>query len=436
MLLSEGRPISYRALSTSLDVHVNRAKGMLFDFHQYQNELQSDSIHATYLVSGIVAAADRISDVTDINSSSPQSENLARTVGNRKLTLVGEENLRGLPPPSFHKELILNNRTDALEMYTSVTSIHMYGLSPSTMKDFWVYEEAVNKSDVLVDNRKQVGLHDKCGTIRNPHMRLRDQKSQLGSFSSGYGHSVKQGESGQAIPGTGKGIEPQRQGKQPVTKRKEVFSTSNRSAPKTILQSFAKTSTNTSAKSMQHVEQADEHTTVLSDDGEPDDSDALPSKSGSVLHSKMRSRKDREDDLRRMMEEEDCEEEQGEPIEFTPKAEAEESLDPEASPDAEPETEMLSTEQAYKEPSETISSSGDGRRRGKRRVLKKKRILDDQGYMVTIQEQGWESFSEDEIGPPVKKSTPPAIPPSSSAKTKKTSTKGSQGSIMSFFAKK
>lgn len=51
----------------------------------------------------------------------------------------------------------------------------------------------------------------------------------------------------------------------------------------------------------------------------------------------------------------------------------------EAEPEPEPEPEQKPKEE--KEPTEVISNSGDGRRRGKRRVMKKKRILDDQGYM-------------------------------------------------------
>ncbi|EFZ01495.2 DNA polymerase subunit Cdc27 [Metarhizium robertsii ARSEF 23] len=225
---------------------------------------------------------------------------------------------------------------------------------------------------------------------------------------------------------------------------KEVASTSNRPAPKTILQSFAKTPISAPPKSTKQMKQTDEPTAALSDDGEPDDTDILSSKSSLALHSKAKSRKDREDALRRMMEEqeekeeEEEEEEEGnkrEVIEFASNMEADENPESESLTDAEPESGIPLTAQADKEPSETISNSGNGRRRGKRRVLKKKRILDDQGYMVTIQEPGWESFSEDDITPPAKKPTPPLMP-SSSMKAKKTSTKGSQGSIMSFFAKK
>ena len=54
---------------------------------------------------------------------------------------------------------------------------------------------------------------------------------------------------------------------------------------------------------------------------------------------------------------------------------------------------------------------------------------------VTIQEPGWESFSEDEA-PPAKKPAPAGTPQSSGAKPKKAAGKGAQGNIMSFFSKK
>lgn len=53
-------------------------------------------------------------------------------------------------------------------------------------------------------------------------------------------------------------------------------------------------------------------------------------------------------------------------------------------------------------------------------------------YTVTVQEPGWESFSEDEPAPlPKKKAETPSQP----AKPKKPAPKG-QGNIMSFFGKK
>jgi hypothetical protein len=54
---------------------------------------------------------------------------------------------------------------------------------------------------------------------------------------------------------------------------------------------------------------------------------------------------------------------------------------------------------------------------------------------VTIQEPGWESFSEDEAPPPTKPKTASSSAPAPAAKPKKGGPKG-QGSIMSFFSKK
>lgn len=61
-------------------------------------------------------------------------------------------------------------------------------------------------------------------------------------------------------------------------------------------------------------------------------------------------------------------------------------------------------------------------------------------HIVTIQEAAWESFSEDEAPPPAAtKPTPASTPAASSTQKSKKAAPGksaSQGSIMSFFAKK
>ena len=104
------------------------------------------------------------------------------------------------------------------------------------------------------------------------------------------------------------------------------------------------------------------------------------------------------------------------------------------------------------EPAVTVTG---GRRRGRRKIMKKKTIKDEEGYLglcpsrqallrlshsntnllsylVTKEEPAWESFSEDEPGP-TKERTPAS---SMAAKGKKTGGKPAQGNIMSFFGKK
>lgn len=88
----------------------------------------------------------------------------------------------------------------------------------------------------------------------------------------------------------------------------------------------------------------------------------------------------------------------------------------------------------------------NGRRRGKRRVMKKKTVKDEEGYLgeqspsrssniglqskVTKEEAVWESFSEDEPEP--KRARP--APKPAATKGKPAAKKG-QGSIASFFKK-
>ena len=110
---------------------------------------------------------------------------------------------------------------------------------------------------------------------------------------------------------------------------------------------------------------ADTSMQAMSDDGE-DDSEVVPKPKTEDLGPKQ-SRKEREEALRRMMDDEDEEEEPEE------KADSPMEEPVEEPPAPEPEKEA--------EPTEVVSSTGDGRRRGKRRIMRKKQILDDQGYL-------------------------------------------------------
>lgn len=187
---------------------------------------------------------------------------------------------------------------------------------------------------------------------------------------------------------------------------------------------------------------AEESSMALSDEGEDDGSEPMQ---GVKQEDDIRqSRKDRQAELRRMMEEDDDETDPEERAE-TPPEDAQEENQPPAEPEPRKE----------EEPAEVISSNGDGRRRGRRRVARKKQMMDDQGYLgklgcaldisdpwlmsaaVTIQEQGWESFSEDDARPPSKEKPASANAPPQPAKSKKAAAgKAGQGNIMSFFSKK
>jgi len=94
----------------------------------------------------------------------------------------------------------------------------------------------------------------------------------------------------------------------------------------------------------------------------------------------------------------------------------------------------LQPQQEDKEPQVTIAN---GRRRGRRRVMKKKTTKDAEGYLVTKEEMAWESFSESDKEPAQKKAKPVEKPTEKpGAKKGAAGGKKGQGNIMSFFAKK
>ncbi|KAL2683041.1 hypothetical protein Neosp_007504 [[Neocosmospora] mangrovei] len=431
-LLSEERPITYRVLSRALDVHVNTAKEMLYDFHKYQNASRANSVHATYLVYGTRSSDNQESDGdVEMASSAPENEAFSETVPVTTLTLAREEEL-----------------SDILADYQQVSSIHVYSLAPHPQKDLSLLSDASTQLSEYRKDEDASAASKKYGIISNPQARKRDRKGRPQIPSPATSQAVKR--------------EPASSKPAPAAKVKEESSTAKSEAPEakavkkepsapsskegtpapsgskkpaakkgmagSIMQSFAKAAAR--PPKPKPAPKEEDTSMTLSDDGEADDSDIVASKSKPAVDAEevRRKRQEREDALRKMMEDDDEEDNK----EDSDKEEEQEDEEMEEAPEPEPEPE----EPKEKKPSEVISSSGDGRRRGKRRVMKKKRILDDQGYMVTIQEEGWESFSEEEAPKPVTKkpaSTP--APSSSGSKAKKPAPKG-QGNIMSFFSKK
>ena len=91
----------------------------------------------------------------------------------------------------------------------------------------------------------------------------------------------------------------------------------------------------------------------------------------------------------------------------------------------------------------TATSTEPTRRRGRRKVVKKRTMKDEEGYLVTKEEAVWESFSEDE--PTSRPKLTAAFPIKTQSQPKKSSTgtgktsgkpAGKGGSIASFFGKK
>ncbi|CAK7211251.1 CDC27 protein [Sporothrix eucalyptigena] len=466
-VLGERKVITFRYLSRALKVHVNVAKKALFDFYTVQNAKKAGSLHATYLLSGTKAEAsharngnadDADVDMKDGAPEHPQSEKVPTTV----MTLVAEENLES-----------------ALSTYAILTGIHVYSISPQPMSDLDLLADSVRQLHELRGENAPDEEPKTFGTIPNPHVQRRQRKGQAPSVVAAAAAAAASSSTSAAASAPAKASpkpvssdapgpnsiwnkvktapvkeEPNSGASSPKpaadnasaeTKKPVAAASSSAAAPPGlkragssggggIMQAFAKGASAAKPKKKEPIpvvkKPEDEDTTMgMSDDGGDDGDDDILPKAQQVTGGK--SHQQRQEELRKMMEEDDDDDAEDE------KNEEDERED---TPMEDIEENPAETAPAKDEgPSEVVAaSSGDGRRRGKRRVMRKKMIEDKDGYLVTIQEPGWESFSEDEAPA---KATPTAATPASSgssaaAKPKKPAPKTGQGNIMSFFAKK
>ncbi|KAF4125370.1 DNA polymerase delta subunit 3 [Geosmithia morbida] len=423
---------------------------MLYDYHSYQNAEKPESIYATYLLSGIKKKTQEDGDI-EMSSSMPEND---EDVPITTLTLVGQDKLKAY---GLHAGI-----EDIMAEYQEVSSIHIYSLAPHPQRDLAVISDL---SRSLAEYTAKDRDTKKYGAVENPYVRRRERQARpamAAAAAPAKPRPVKtepapavKSETNPELP-TAAAAAPQKTN--PFTAatansskvKKELGAGGDSSkestpAPKGpaskrggIMQSFAKAASKP-PKPKAEVKKEEDTAMALSDDGEADDDDIISTKEKTKTDDRndnstgRKSRKQREEELRRMMEEEEAEEEEEEMEEVDP---ADQEMD--EAPEPEPEPEPETKDESVDEPQEVVKTE-NGRRRGKRRIMKKKRILDEQGYMVTIQEPGWESFSEDEAPPPAKKaaSTPTTSSSTSAAsKTKKAPAKGGQGNIMSFFSKK
>ncbi|KAI4726943.1 hypothetical protein E4T49_05241 [Aureobasidium sp. EXF-10728] len=413
------RAVSYRTLSRALRVHTNLAKQMLYDFHRTQNKKQPNSLHVTYLVTGT-------------QTLSPPGAEDDEDPGRYRATsllLVDEDNL-----------------DSAKSAFDDVSSIHVYSIQSTKINDLQVLTDCNRAIMAASTNEDLLDTYKHCGLIQNPQVKRRSMRNQqhhpqaqnsapsnldtkpaksLFSSTKPATKDVSKSTTTSA-KSTPDSSQPSTQAsaksapaKTAPLKREgsSLFKAFAKAKPKTLSQ--ATESSVEPSPAIDPVANDDETMPDLSDE-EADDEDAAMLDEGAITEAGAKSKKEREDELRRMMDMED------EPMVDAPTK----AVTTEDSEGAEDGSGSKSEAQAKEEPEETVTVS-DGRRRGRRRVMKKKTVQDEEGYLVTREEAAWESFSEEEPAP--KKAKVSAAP--ATTKTKKAAPKG-QGNIMSFFSKK
>ncbi|KAJ8112999.1 hypothetical protein OPT61_g4768 [Boeremia exigua] len=399
-ILTENQPVTYKLLSRALQVNVSVAKWMLFDFHQKQNARKANSIHATYLISGSRRSIEETNGANgrsdeDVNMrSSPFMSSMLEQEDRDK-----EEHVKKSVILLVREEELAKTRAELSEE----ASIHIYSLAPGALERRtakYAPPPPAAAADSAKAAVKPTAKPPAAAQLRQEAPTLSRKESVPEDNASG--RSTPQPG---AIPNTLKRSDSV---KSAGTKNKTAGD---------IFKSFAKAKAKPkdAAKSKDSTPTAldDEPMQGMSEDEGDDDEIGVQTDTAKIEAAK-KARDDRAEKLRKMMEDDDDE---------MPDVPATEEMPPEA-------VQSEKTETPKEDEPEPVVTVQNGRRRGKRRVMKKKTVKDDEGYLVTKEEAVWESFSEEEPEP---KRAKPAPKPAA-AKGKPAGKKG-QGSIASFFKK-
>ncbi|KAF7596732.1 hypothetical protein BBP40_000160 [Aspergillus hancockii] len=428
-VLSERRTVTYRSLSRALRVHSTLAKQMLYDFHRNENGKRPQSVNATYLVTGVQkaptpAAANGHANGDANNgdefppsspyfsSSMPNQDDISDNITTASVLLVREEDLE-----------------DAKSTFQSISSIYIYSLQPTVLQDLNVLTDVSREMVSNHANEDPLEYGKQWGMIQNNNVKRRTGTRPPVPAAASITTAPKP-----TIPSKRPSEESSQE--KPALKKEETAASgqsSTRSTPSTkpaektapikreksnLFNSFAKAKPKQKkeepATPAESAEPSGAEDVFLDDafDDEPEELFPDSGKPASSAAAPRQTRKERQEKLKQMMEDDDEDEEM-----------------PDATEPVEESKPIDQPPPKQQELKEEMKVQG-GRRRGKRQVMKKKVVKDSEGYLVTVEEPTWESFSEDEPAPPPKKK--PAV----SAPKGKPTGKGGQGNIMSFFGKK
>ncbi|KAJ5315505.1 DNA polymerase subunit Cdc27 [Penicillium atrosanguineum] len=434
-VLNEQRTVTYRSLSRALKIHANRAKRILFEFHNKENAKKPQSVQATYVISGIQKAPERpatnghAKDDEDevmqsspyLPSSQPNEDAASGSLRIASIILAREEDLEGRQWLSrlCSEVATAHAQDDPLECGKDWGMIQNRNVKRRTGARPPPPAAALapkTKTESTVPAKRPF---EKSAPTTKPQAKAEETTSQPTSASNSQTSSKTA-----AKPA-------------PKREKSNLFSSFAKAKPKPKAATPAESATPSGAedgKLSQFESQLDDsRSAVVLDDASDEEAEELfpTSDDKSAVAGNRESKKEREEKLKAMMEDDDADGRAPESLNEGPSPSTHGVADEEM-PDADEEPVREPTPVEQPPPSKPVELKEEvtvqgGRRRGKRQVMKKKTVKDEEGYLVTREEATWESFSEDEPVPKKK----PAV---NVAKGK--GAKPGQGNIMSFFGKK
>lgn len=374
---------------------------MLYHFHAIENEKKSGSVHATYIVAGtkLLRPTHHTNGDADISMrSSPIPSSLPdapqdEDEGDAKVTsllLVGQEHL-----------------DNTMAQFDEVTSVHVYSLEPSPLRDLQVLSDCSREVNEKYSNEDPLEAWKVYGSIHNPHVRRRTPgiKPQAAAPVAVTAAAktaprpsttaiTKQKEVQDAAKNKGGDSQTASRSSTPQVdpaalpnKKTEKKAPTLKKEASSIFASFAKTQpkkkaagsgTSTPASKPTKPSQAEDETMKDASDEEGEDEDVIITGSNTKSKEetdeaakKARAERDaKKKRLQDMMEEDDDDT----PMQDAPTAAPEEPEESAVDQPAEPEPVP-----ALEKQEDTVTVS-NGRRRGRRRITKKRTFQDSEGY--------------------------------------------------------
>lgn len=385
-VLNEQQLVTYRSLSRALKVQCNLAKQMLYDFHQKQNARRAGTVHATYLITGI-----RRKEEAQSNGVHSQQDEEDTAV--RSSPLLPSSSMPG-PDEDQEQEPVLTRtvmvvREERLEQakakFESITGMHVYSLQSKGLGDIQLLTACNRKIAADYASENPLEVWKQYSTIRNPNVRRRTQRRQppppppaavskpkVKPERPTAKPTVMERQASKDSQDSAAGPKPLSAKASPEPTRKPP---TNKRQGSDIFKSFAKGRTKakkeeTQAESTEASETTDAAMTGFSDE-EPDADEGTGDEAGAANVFGGKSRKDREAELQAMMDQEDDSKEEVDEADAGEADDGQDGMEDEGAVDK-----LIQAE----EPKEIVAVE-NGRRRGKRRVMKKVTAKDEDGYL-------------------------------------------------------
>lgn len=421
---------------------------MLYDFHRKQNSKKPGSVHATYLISGSKRPATVTKSQANHaggNSTVPSSPPLPSSSFHKP-----EEQEREVAPVHTITIVREEHLEAAKAQFESISGIHIYSLQVNGIGDLEVLSECNRRLVVEHASEDPLKHGRQYGVVQNQDVRRRTGGRPPPPPAAKPVAAAKPAAASAAKAAVAeKRTETKTAANNGVPQKSAasapVKSSAGKNQNSSLFKSFAKGSANakkkaesqeSSAAASPATEPEDVPMTGFSDD-EDDEEAGLPAELEEVKVPTGESKTQRKSKLEAMMDEED---------------EVMEDADTPASVESPHDEGAIDAVEQKEDPKESVVVE-NGRRRGRRRVMKKKTVKDEDGYLgeigsrserdsntdgttVTREEAAWESFSEDEPAPKKAKTSSITSSSKSVGAKKGGAGKPGQGNIMSFFSKK